>query len=590
MTEIDSIIDNLYFVYQPIANIRTGEIFGYEALIRGFDKLGFKNPHELFDYLSKNNLLFKVDIKLREKVILEFLDNFNLGHRLFYNLDSRIISDVNYKEGETIRILQNYNVPKNLLVFEVSERFSVDKASLSAIIKNYKQQGFELALDDFGVGSVCLETLYRLYPNYLKIDGFFINGINKDFTKLSIINFLNKLCSKLNIKVIAEKVEDKKIVYVLEENEIYLSQGYFIQPPSKIEQKKDYIELNLDFKRKSESENIQIKLEQFIDDCYTVSVDDNSIILYEFLNNNHHEIEKPIVVLDQKKHPIASISAKKLMKTFNNSVLKSLYFLRRDKKIYDLNDLFEPIVFIDLSKNLDFNMIENLLENSDKNYFVISENLKFKGVIHYKNLLKLVLREKLLEAIDKNPLTKLPGNISIKKYIDQNLNNQEEFFAVYFDFNNFKPFNDYYGFRRGDRSILMFSEILKSNFHSDNFFIGHVGGDDFFLGSKDIDYESLYSKVKFVVEKFNHDVISLYDRDDIEKGYIVSRDRNGVERKFEFLTFSAAIVYIPKGKKLNQSVLDEIIAQAKKEAKEQKKYIQSVCLLKTTIKEFEWTS
>ncbi|MFN4306244.1 EAL domain-containing protein [Sulfurihydrogenibium azorense] len=351
MTEIDSIIDNLYFVYQPIANIRTGEIFGYEALIRGFDKLGFKNPHELFDYLSKNNLLFKVDIKLREKVILEFLDNFNLGHRLFYNLDSRIISDVNYKEGETIRILQNYNVPKNLLVFEVSERFSVDKASLSAIIKNYKQQGFELALDDFGVGSVCL-----------------------------------------------------------------------------------------------------------------------------------------------------------------------------------------------------------------------------------------------LEAIDKNPLTKLPGNISIKKYIDQNLNNQEEFFAVYFDFNNFKPFNDYYGFRRGDRSILMFSEILKSNFHSDNFFIGHVGGDDFFLGSKDIDYESLYSKVKFVVEKFNHDVISLYDRDDIEKGYIVSRDRNGVERKFEFLTVSAAIVYIPKGKKLNQSVLDEIIAQAKKEAKEQKKYIQSVCLLKTTIKEFEWTS
>lgn len=123
----------------------------------------------------------------------------------------------------------------------------------------------------------------------------------------------------------------------------------------------------------------------------------------------------------------------------------------------------------------------------------------------------------------------------------------------------------------------MFSEILKSNFHSDNFFIGHVGGDDFFLGSKDIDYESLYSKVKFVVEKFNHDVISLYDRDDIEKGYIVSRDRNGVERKFEFLTVSAAIVYIPKGKKLNQSVLDEIIAQAKKEAKEQKN-IFSLCV------------
>ena len=588
MTEVENIIEKLYFLYQPIVNIRTGEIYGYEALIRGYDKIGFKNPHDFFDYLSKNNLLFKIDIKLREKIILEFRDNFKLGQRLFYNLDSRTILDKNYKEGETLKILQNYNIPKNLLVFEVSERFSMNKELLISIIENYKYQGFELALDDFGVGSVCLETLYTLQPDYLKIDGFFIDNVHKDFAKLNIINFLSRLCSKLNIKVIAEKVEDKKTIYTLEENNIVLAQGYFIQYPSNLDSQKEYIDLKLEFKRKSDSKNIYSSLEQFLENCYTVYVNEKAIKLYDVAINNN--LEKPIVVLDQKNHPVGVISYQKFMSVVDNNVLKNLYFLRKDKKVSDLDILFEPVVYIELSENIDLNTIENLLENSEKDYFVITENLKFKGIIHYKNLIKLVLKEKLLEALDKNPLTKLPGNISIKKYIDENLKEIEEFFIAYFDFNNFKPFNDYYGFRRGDRAILMFSEILKSNFLGEDFFIGHVGGDDFFLGAKNISYEKLYSKVKAIIEKFNHDVVSLYDKEDIQKGYILAKDRNGVEKKFEFLTISAAIIQIQKGKTVNQNILDEIIAQAKKEAKKSKNYIQSVCLIKNTVREMEWIS
>lgn len=84
--------------------------------------------------------------------------------------------------------------------------------------------------------------------------------------------------------------------------------------------------------------------------------------------------------------------------------------------------------------------------------------------------------------MNQNPLTKLPGNNSIYQYISGLLEETElGHYLVYFDMNNFKAFNDKYGFRQGDRALLKFSEILGR--FSGEFFIAHIGGDDFLRGS-----------------------------------------------------------------------------------------------------------
>ena len=100
-------------------------------------------------------------------------------------------------------------------------------------------------------------------------------------------------------------------------------------------------------------------------------------------------------------------------------------------------------------------------------------------------MLKILNEKKLALARDQNPLSNLPGNNSIFDYVFQALRDINNVYAlIYFDFDNFKAYNDTCGFRQGDRVILLFSELLKSRSLSRDRFIGHVGGDDFFMAIK----------------------------------------------------------------------------------------------------------
>ena len=114
---------------------------------------------------------------------------------------------------------------------------------------------------------------------------------------------------------------------------------------------------------------------------------------------------------------------------------------------------------------------------------------------------------------------------------------------LYFDFNDFKPFNDYYGFRQGDRAILIFSELIQKKYSSDNF-IAHIGGDDFFIGIKNSSFEEVFELTNNVLEEFRDTAKNLYNNDDKKNGYIITKDRFEVKRKFNLLSTSCAIIGI----------------------------------------------
>lgn len=120
----------------------------------------------------------------------------------------------------------------------------------------------------------------------------------------------------------------------------------------------------------------------------------------------------------------------------------------------------------------------------------------------------------------------------ISDYIQTTLDSIDESYAyVYFDFNNFKSFNDKYGFKKGDEAILLFSEILRDNRIKSSDFIGHVGGDDFFLGIrylKNDNFEDIYNRMIKIGEEFKESAKYYYSEEDIEKGFIKAPDRRGI--------------------------------------------------------------
>jgi len=170
-------------------------------------------------------------------------------------------------------------------------------------------------------------------------------------------------------------------------------------------------------------------------------------------------------------------------------------------------------------------------------------------------------------AKDQNPLSGLPGNQSIGNYLQDILAKPKAATLVYFDFDNFKPFNDNYGFERGDKAIVLFAEILKSIATPFPFFMGHVGGDDFFC-SFEAPFSQALPITEIIIERFSKAAKQLYRESDRRRGYVEIKDRYGVVRRFELLGVSASILEkTPLSKHTDFAKLSSILAPLKKMAK-----------------------
>ena len=146
------------------------------------------------------------------------------------------------------------------------------------------------------------------------------------------------------------------------------------------------------------------------------------------------------------------------------------------------------------------------------------------------------------KSLDANPLTKLPGNVSIIEEIRARLDTGNPMAVCYVDLDNFKAFNDKYGFERGDEALKMTARILliamrEAGTPAD--FLGHIGGDDFVLITAPHQVESLCQKI---VTELARTAASLYDEEDLRRGYIESQDRDGKRRNFPLLTISIGVV------------------------------------------------
>lgn len=181
--------------------------------------------------------------------------------------------------------------------------------------------------------------------------------------------------------------------------------------------------------------------------------------------------------------------------------------------------------------------------------------------------------ENILEILNVNrrvnPLTGLPGNTQIQSEMTRRLNNQEKFTMFYFDLDNFKSYNDKYGFSKGDEIIKYTAKSIVENFtESDeikNVFIGHVGGDDFVAITAEAPIEELASKT---LEYFDNNIKEYLTEEDYNRGYLEVPNRRGIVERFPITSLSAGIVEVFPGKFSGILEIGEAGAQVKKRAKQ----------------------
>ena len=166
-----------------------------------------------------------------------------------------------------------------------------------------------------------------------------------------------------------------------------------------------------------------------------------------------------------------------------------------------------------------------------------------------------------------NPLTGLPGNVSIEREIERRFQANGNFSFIYADIDNFKAFNDYYGYSRGDEAIKITAEILidavKQNGNPDDF-VGHIGGDDFVVITSP---ERSDAVARDVTATFDKTITRLFDQEDIERGYVEVINRKGTVDRFPLLTMTIAIVSSENGSIAHTARLSDIASELKRYGK-----------------------
>ena len=218
-----------------------------------------------------------------------------------------------------------------------------------------------------------------------------------------------------------------------------------------------------------------------------------------------------------------------------------------------------PIVVI--SSNWEKEHRIKILEQSIE-YFIIKPVDQEYLYFTIKNILKLLQNNRII-----SPLTGLPGNVQIQAEMKKRLLNKERFAMFYFDLDNFKAYNDTYGFANGDEIIKFTARTIVDNIHNigmDNSFIGHIGGDDFVAITGAADYEKI---CRDIISDFDTYVLGYYNDEDVEKGYIEVANRRGIIEQFPLTSISIGVVEVTPGRFKNTLEIGEVGAQVKHQAK-----------------------
>lgn len=236
--ELKTIIEKslVYPVFQPIVSLRTGEIHGYEALSRMSFPRKIKDTEELFSMARVCGKTWNLE-KVCRKKILQAYSLFPEGQqkgKLFINVNPRVMMDETFRANFTRKQLEKYNICPEKVVIEVTERSSVENMEeFVRVIRHYKEEGYQIAIDDLGACYSGLNIICNTHPHYLKIDMPLIHDIDQDGMKQALVKGLVEIAKNASIDLLAEGIETEAELKMLMELGVDYGQGYFIGMPEK---------------------------------------------------------------------------------------------------------------------------------------------------------------------------------------------------------------------------------------------------------------------------------------------------------------------------------------------------------------------
>jgi EAL domain-containing protein (putative c-di-GMP-specific phosphodiesterase class I)/GGDEF domain-containing protein len=560
--ELDRIIAarQISIVLQPIFDPSRGRIVAYEALTRGPEGSPLHMPLALFGAAAEAGRLPALDaLCLREA--MEHYVALDLPGQLFLNITPVALARF-VAFGPSLETLAGEaDLDPARIVIEVTEDgVGSDVSQLRRAVSTLRQSGFGFAIDDLGAGFAGLRLWSELKPDFVKIDRYFVSRLHMDATRIEFVRSMLDIARAMNCRVIAEGVETADECRELAELGVDLLQGFFLArpeshpasvPPPHVQEFLCQTMPSLEAAGLPTVEGLVVAVEP-VSPATTIDR-----VLARFAEQESLRT-LPIV---SGRRPVGSVRKGELLELMSRPFSHEIYARKPVSRIMNC----DPVA-IDASAPLQqaSRMVTHAARLRLDEDFLITRDGEYVGLGHVIDLLRQITEVQLSTARHANPLTMLPGNVPIYDCINRLLRRKVSFHVCYIDVDNFKPFNDHYGYARGDDVLLHVSRLLEDNASPRTDFVGHLGGDDFVIVFRSGDWRMRLGRM---LRGFQDSVGDFYSDEDLRRRGIHGRDRFGTERTFPLLSLSAAVLDTDEGEFRHAEEIAQAIVEVKQQAK-----------------------
>jgi EAL domain-containing protein (putative c-di-GMP-specific phosphodiesterase class I)/GGDEF domain-containing protein/predicted transcriptional regulator len=568
LKRLHEIIDQrlLTALFQPIIHMQSGEILGYEGLIRGPSDSPLHAPMNLFKVARANNLTVQVE-HLCRRVVLERFTELGLPGKIFLNVSPECLLHRDARHGETLGYIQEIGIQPDRVIIELTENEpTYDYDLLREAVKHYRAMGFQIAIDDLGEGFSSLRLWSELRPEFVKIDMHFIQGINHDPVKTQFVRSIQEIAEQSGTRVIAEGIETSAELLLIRELGVAHGQGYHIARPaahpastlsSQVAKILGSNSVAIYPYHKVQEKNMAtaVKLLRIVP---VVAPDTPNSLVYDIFLHDPKLQTIPVV-----EHDIAVglISRYNMIDRFARPYQRELYGNKPCTIFMDAQPLMAE-------QDTNLQELSHIITEADahhlSNGFIITREGRYTGVGTGHDLMREITAMQINAARYANPLTQLPGNVPINEHMDRFLSSGVRFCACYCDLDHFKPYNDVYGYRKGDDVIQLTAGILGQYCDPNLDFIGHIGGDDFMILFQSEDWEQ---RCNAMLNEFSRAIPRYFSQEDAGTGGYCSEDRQGNKIFYPLISLSIGAHRIEPGQYHSHHQIASATAEAKKQAK-----------------------
>jgi EAL domain-containing protein (putative c-di-GMP-specific phosphodiesterase class I)/DNA-binding response OmpR family regulator len=216
-------------MFQPVVNLETRQVVGYEALSRGPAGSELENPEVMFELARDFDLVWDLEALCIENVVPWLQDVCARGF-LFFNLESHFIQQIQYRGTD---VFEPFFACNRQVVIEVTERSAIrDYPTFRRTLHDLKKIGFKIAIDDCGSGYATLEAIAELQPDYLKVGHSLFHNVERDPIRRRLVELVARCADTIGARTIAEAIETEEQLEVCRELGIHEGQGFLLAHPA----------------------------------------------------------------------------------------------------------------------------------------------------------------------------------------------------------------------------------------------------------------------------------------------------------------------------------------------------------------------